>query len=389
VSRFDKDDVDAVLDAAEEESAEEVESTESDTRNLDTLKECIHAACYVVDGASRSGSMESTLMETSRKTFPPSPPASPLVAKSDESQSPSPTQSSSTSDLNSLDIDGTTTLIQAIRGGDHSQIEDLLRRDADVEKPCKQGTPPLIHGVEQGDMSLISLLRRHRPNLNLENPEIQGMTAIHVATRSGDLGMAELLLDLGANVEATTSAGTTALHYACQFGQVANAELLLRRGSKVKAEDLEGWSSIHHTVHGSGGEEIIRLLLENNVDVNARCKTKETPLHFAVKHDKKSIARLLLDAQADANAKDSAEDTPLHIAGRDSNCDLVSLLLKKGAKYDDKALKEAPRGIRDLLLEEGSPADPKREPITRRFSAGSGSLPASRSSWRQGLGSVS
>lgn len=73
-----------------------------------------------------------------------------------------------------------------------------------------------------------------------------GYTPLHYAAREGHLDVCELLLSLGADVNATTtSGGATALHRAAFTGQLRIVQLLLQAGAAPAAQDTDGQTALH------------------------------------------------------------------------------------------------------------------------------------------------
>ena len=61
---------------------------------------------------------------------------------------------------------------------------------------------------------------------------VEGLSLLHLACRVADLGMVELLLQYGANVNSTDSRGRTPLHHCIMKGGHVYAKLLLSRYAK-------------------------------------------------------------------------------------------------------------------------------------------------------------
>ena len=103
------------------------------------------------------------------------------------------------------------------------------------------------------------------------------------------------------------------------------ARILHQHGSSV---DLRGWRrrSPLHSAAEQGDSEIVQVLLDWKLDVNARCDANVTPLHFASIYWAPNISetiRLLLEYGADPNARTSDGSTPLHLASSEKTNYLI------------------------------------------------------------------
>jgi ankyrin repeat protein len=75
-----------------------------------------------------------------------------------------------------------------------------------------------------------------------------------------------LLLETGADVDATEMNGLTALQVAAIIGQGTVARLLLEFGASIAAEDAFGWTALHRAARG-GHMAVVQLLLEKGADI--------------------------------------------------------------------------------------------------------------------------
>ncbi|KAF9618939.1 hypothetical protein IFM89_002934 [Coptis chinensis] len=69
---------------------------------------------------------------------------------------------------------------------------------------------------------------------------LEGCSLLHLACQTSDIGMVELLLQYGANINATDSRGQTPLHHCIFRGRTVLAKLLLSRGADHRAVDRDG-----------------------------------------------------------------------------------------------------------------------------------------------------
>jgi ankyrin repeat protein len=211
---------------------------------------------------------------------------------------------------------------------------------------------------------------------NAEN--IRGETPLHLVSRGqyesqgGGVGIVQLLIGHGANVDARDKGRMTPLHSACYYGKLQIVRALLSHGASVNMMGVLGQTALHLVLEGNrsgpDGVRIVRLLLEHGADVDAKDSDKETPLHLACNYGDFAIGRVLLihganpnaenidgrsplhmlslwpyiedesrlvgilvDGGADVNARDNDHETPLHTAYRNNRLDIVERLLKKSA----------------------------------------------------------
>ncbi|KAG5058509.1 hypothetical protein JHK86_013505 [Glycine max] len=106
-------------------------------------------------------------------------------------------------------------------------------------------------------------------NLNIASQsEIQpieaiqdGSSVLHLACLTSDIGMVELLLQHGANINACDSRGQTPLHYCIIKGKTAAAKVLIMRGANTYVADKEGKTPVKLAAEsGCGDDEILALL---------------------------------------------------------------------------------------------------------------------------------
>jgi len=116
----------------------------------------------------------------------------------------------------------------------------------------------------------------------------------------------------------------------------------------------------------NGRTDIVCLLLEHGVVMEARDNIGCTPLHDACDRGRTDTARLLLERGADAAAKDNDNWTPLHRACAEGHIDIARLLIEAGVDVNV----EDNNGITplDLVLALNlKPDNPAREEIIDLF----------------------
>ncbi len=101
---------------------------------------------------------------------------------------------------------------------------------------------------------------------------------------------------------------------ACRFGFAGEVAEMLSTGVDMDIRDSDGWAPLH-IVCLHGYTDLVRLLIEEGADVNARTTNEwaHTPLHLACRYSGVPIVRLLLEKGADPNARNKENKSPLDV----------------------------------------------------------------------------
>lgn len=134
-----------------------------------------------------------------------------------------------------------------------------------------------------------------------------------------------------------------AVFIACNKGNIDFVQNWLRQVDFINIRDRNDETLLMAAIIGKN-ENLIQLLLENGIDVNAKCNDGQTALVFAC-HCKniedipysKAIINSLIDHGANVNAKDKVGWDALMVSAFGSQAKIVKLLLKKGANVKAKS----------------------------------------------------
>lgn len=119
----------------------------------------------------------------------------------------------------------------------------------------------LITGAHDGKIDLVQNAIADGANIN-DNSELDNFTALHYAAQNGHSEIVDLLLMLGANVNATTSYGNTPLHQACIGDHVECVKLLLNAGARRDVINRDNYFPSDMTEN----KEILSLLIGKGCD---------------------------------------------------------------------------------------------------------------------------
>lgn len=149
-----------------------------------------------------------------------------------------------------------------------------------------------------------------------------GNTPLHHAARSTDPGVAALLRDAAAEVDALNHDGQTPLAIACAAGNWRLARFLLERGAQ--AEPAGGQPALLSAASGDEDDPAgVQLLLKHKARVNARDARGRSALHEAALAGHVDIADALLGAGADLHARDAQQRTPFLEAAQSGSLPLL------------------------------------------------------------------
>ena len=175
-----------------------------------------------------------------------------------------------------------------------------------------------------------------------------GETALHrlaQCTFSEDRGaaaaaMAEILLQSGATVDALNFRELTPLLVAVCKGNIGIAEILLKNGADVNVTGV-CIPMLHFASIGMDPADgaMHELLIQHGADINSRdfrgcCHPREAPLHEAASRGCLGGIRVLVRYGADLNARDLCQSTPLHKAVRNGSNGFVDALIPYGAEVN-------------------------------------------------------
>jgi ankyrin repeat protein len=165
--------------------------------------------------------------------------------------------------------------------------------------------------------------------------------SIHEAARDGNIEAVKQHLIAGTNInEKDDIWGQRPLHQAIAAGHAEIAKLLIESGANVNATN--NFNATPLGLAADKSESIVKLLIDNGADVNAKNTMGTTALHGAASSGNKIVAELLIANGADVNAKFQGFETPLdsaeELAGDETpemlaaKKEIANLLRKLGGK---------------------------------------------------------
>jgi ankyrin repeat protein len=269
-----------------------------------------------------------------------------------------------------------TPLMYAAAKGHISVVDQLLRNRAKIDAMDRDGMTALHHAVMQEHNAVTQLLLKRGATIDFGRQE--KVSVLRTAVRTGNIDLVRQLLEHIANLERRSSSGVhkgnrnTPLHFSSEIGKVNVMRYLLDNGAEINARNPDQETPLH--VAASRGEiEASQLLVRKGASVDARSSSGKTPLHVAaaMRYSDETLLGILLAAGADVNARSHTGQTPLHeaVVVGDLNEEAVCVLLQAGARVDARTdsgrtpLHDATRSrhsiecVVDALLNAGAEVD--------------------------------
>lgn len=129
------------------------------------------------------------------------------------------------------------------------------------------GVTPLMVACQIGELLLAKRLIRHGADVRVGNSE--GATALHYATSFGNTQMVSLLINYGAEIEARTLDGRTPLHHAAASPSDSSAtvEILLQAGANKEATTESSRFTPLHLAILRHNEACVHCLLQSGAGI--------------------------------------------------------------------------------------------------------------------------
>ncbi|KAF3055892.1 hypothetical protein GL218_06920 [Daldinia childiae] len=254
----------------------------------------------------------------------------------------------------------TLTLGQGVGGGSHSHNPLLNGIDPSAFAQSTLGGNTMLHmAAVIGDIEALALLL-DQYNIDIERENPDGLTALQAAIMSMELEAAQLLLCYGADRDRIfPKQGYRPLHHTIRESNSGMMEMLLEAGADINATTVEGYSPLQFCMIVGDKPDLVDILIKGGAIIDARgpegsailmatsrghedsfhrllsakacLDPDELLLHAAARSGNESIMTTLLDQGLDINKKDDSSQTPIVDAIVHEHIQMAKLLCSRGA----------------------------------------------------------
>jgi ankyrin repeat protein len=278
---------------------------------------------------------------------------------------------------------GDLRLVEAAKAGNSAAVQKLLAARAPVNEPEADGMTALHWAVRQDNEALVRQLLRAGARASAANR--YGVTPLALAAVNGNPKTTELLLAAGANPNAIALEGETVLMTAARTGHAEVVERLIMAGARIdETEQWRGETALMWAA-GENNAAAVKVLIAHGASINAQSRqidypemrlnlsfmaTTElprggfSPVMFAAREGALDSARVLADAKANLDLQDPEGTTALMLAIMNVHYDVALMLVEKGANPDiyDKAAMGALYAVVDMRTQRPLTNLPPRKP---------------------------
>jgi len=248
---------------------------------------------------------------------------------------------------------GMTPLLAATRDSWHGRPEavmTLLANGADPRAADDEGNTPLHHAARSTDPGVAALLRDAAAEIDALNQE--GFSPLGVACVSGNWRLARFLLERGARPEPAGGQPALLAAAASDEDDPAGVQLLLKFKARAAAAGRDGRTALHEAAF-AGHADIAAALLAAGADPQARDAAGRTPWLEAARALRGGVLEQLATQKIDLAATDGEGRNALVLAAgaEQASLALVRRLLELGV--DPVQADHAGRRAVDVAAEAG------------------------------------
>jgi ankyrin repeat protein len=157
-----------------------------------------------------------------------------------------------------------------LQNGEIDRFKQRILSEPDsLESEDEWGETPLSSAIRAGNVGLVAFLIGQGSNVNHDLPDGETYLTRAMRAKENSLALARQLLDAGADAGPRGPELRTALHWAASVDAWEVGDLLIQRGANVNATDLDDETPLHSAAF-SGDARMVRLLLRAGADRSIR-----------------------------------------------------------------------------------------------------------------------
>lgn len=233
-------------------------------------------------------------------------------------------------DIDARNSAGESLLYMVVKQNNKEAGEILINKGADIYASDSNGTSPLYLALTAKD----DVRNWFFCKAVVESVDGNGNTPLHYAVNWNNENGIEYIINAKGDVSKKNSAGETPLFNAVRHNSAAAINILIKYGANPNARDFLLDTPLHHAVRGPYMAAIDSLVVQKDIEINARNLAGKTPLSQAVIANQGEVTGKLIKYGADVNAYDDTGVTVLMDAVQNKSMNTFDLLLSAKANVN-------------------------------------------------------
>lgn len=227
------------------------------------------------------------------------------------------------------DSTGCRPLYYACLRGDEDIVNSMLGADADIDYAKDNNHPTaLFAAASAGHTDICIKLLDLGANVNATSDDFG--TALYAAVEDHLNDTAKLLLKRGAKVNIMGGPARRALNVAAQVGNLEGLQLLIEHGAEIDPEEDYWYGSALGAASRNGHSEVVEYLLSRKWNPNRTMKTYGSFLTAAATYNHLDVVEILLKTEA----RVPVLETALRASAQRGYEDIVKAILKRNGSLE-------------------------------------------------------
>uniref|UniRef100_A0A3P8SY53 Ankyrin repeat and SOCS box containing 3 n=1 Tax=Amphiprion percula TaxID=161767 RepID=A0A3P8SY53_AMPPE len=235
--------------------------------------------------------------------------------------------------VNCLTHEGESALYLAAQRGHLAVVRLLLKARANINELTNDLSCPLYAAVDGGHKDIVELLVSKGAEVN-KTHTASCWTCLHQAVYKGHSEIVRILVNVG-NLEALDDHKISPLFLAAQYGQRECLEILVNVGANVNAQAADMATPLLISSQ-EGHQACVDFLLDHGADPNKACSTEwpQLPIHAAAEFGHIGVLQRLIAVTDRVCGHGDGMVSPLYLAVQNNQTRSIQLLLREGYSPD-------------------------------------------------------
>ena len=242
-------------------------------------------------------------------------------------------------DLTIQNIVKKTPLHLTVRHSRKAIAELLIAKGVAIDARDDMGRTPLgLAARETGNVDIAALLISKGADVNVR--DVDNWMPLNFAAWKGFKGMIDLLLDHGAEYDASGGRAPQMLQFAAGCGSARLFRMVSERGKDLFSNEETNNVMMRNAIAG-GSTEIVNILMAKNIPIkNDANSFGWSPLHFAASNGHLAMIELLVKNGADLNRRTLSGKSVYNVAEDANQIETLKLIKELGGNSSPQQFPE-------------------------------------------------